>query len=528
MWAPATFRALLGSARFWNSLFVTFEYALVVTAISIAGGLVLAVLLNQRWLVARSFWRSLYFLPTITPTVAAAMVWMLLFNPGIGYVNVVLRAVGITGPNWLGDQTWALPTIMLLGIWRRIGFNLVIYLAALQALALEQYEAAEVDGANAWQRFRYLTVPLVKPTTAMLVILGIVDSFLVFDQIMVLTRWRAGRRDRGDRLLHVFECVFVFQDGLWLCHCRRHARGDRGLDAAAVAVYRLWRRRGRAGVTMEGRRRRYLSSNVKLLLVLVPVAFVILVPYLWMVTTSLKPRGLIGEPPYLYPAYFEFGNYVKAWQAAPFLRYYFNTLVVAVAVVAARVVLASMAAYAFACLRFPGRDLLFLLFIGTMMVPFQATIIPAFLIVRDLHWLNTYQAMIVPRMVDAFSIFLLRQSFIGVPRDYFDAARLDGARHWGILWRIVVPLNRATVVTMGLFAFLFVWNDFLVAIAGRQRRKAAGDPGRPAGIFGPVSDGMDLHDGRHGHGHDPAGSAVLPGAEAVHCRLDQFRYQRLI
>ena len=182
------FRALLGSARFWNSLFVTLEYAVVVTAISIAGGLVLAVLLNQRWLAGRSFWRSLYYLPTITPTVAAAMVWMLLFNPSIGYVNVLLRTVGITGPNWLGDQTWALPTIMLLGIWRRVGFNLVIYLAALQALALEQYEAAEVDGAGAWQRFRYLTVPLVKPTTAMLVILGVVDSFLVFDQIMVLTR----------------------------------------------------------------------------------------------------------------------------------------------------------------------------------------------------------------------------------------------------------------------------------------------------------------------------------------------------
>lgn len=182
------FRALFSSARFWNSLAVTFEYALFVTATSILAGLILAVLLNHRWLAAKSFWRSLYFLPTITPTVAAAMVWLLLFNPGIGYVNVVLRSLGLPAPNWLGDQTWALPAVMLLGIWRRIGFNLIIYLAALQSLALEHYEAAEVDGANAWQRFVHLTVPLVKPTTVMLVILGIVDSFLVFDQIMVLTR----------------------------------------------------------------------------------------------------------------------------------------------------------------------------------------------------------------------------------------------------------------------------------------------------------------------------------------------------
>jgi len=191
------------------------------------------------------------------------------------------------------------------------------------------------------------------------------------------------------------------------------------------------------------------------------VGLIILVPYLWMLTTSLKPRGMIGEPPFLYPAYFEFGNYAKAWQAAPFLRYYLNTLVVAAAVVASRIVLASMAAYAFAVLRFPGRNVLFLLFVGTLMVPFQATVIPAYLIVRDLHWFNTFQALIVPRMVDAFSIFLLRQAFIAVPQDYFDAARLDGCRHWGLLWRIVAPLNRATIVTMALFTFLFVWNDFL-------------------------------------------------------------------
>jgi len=182
------YRVLFSSTRFWNSLLVTFEYAIVVTALSIFGGLILAVALNQRWLVAKSLWRSLYFLPTITPTVAAAMVWLLLFNPSFGYANVVLRALGLPGPSWLADPMWALPTVMLLGIWRRVGFNLVIYLAALQALALEHYEAAEVDGANAWQRFSHITVPLVRPTTTMLVILGIIDSFLVFDQIMVLTR----------------------------------------------------------------------------------------------------------------------------------------------------------------------------------------------------------------------------------------------------------------------------------------------------------------------------------------------------
>jgi multiple sugar transport system permease protein len=204
-----------------------------------------------------------------------------------------------------------------------------------------------------------------------------------------------------------------------------------------------------------------LRSNLFLLLILVPVALIILVPYLWMVTTSLKARGTTGLPPYLFPAQFEFSNYQIAWDAAPFLRYYLNTAVVAVAVITARIFLSGMAAYAFAFLKFPGRNLLFLLFLGTLMIPFQATIIPAYLIVRSLHWFNTYQGLIVPRMVDAFSIFLLRQAFISIPIDYIDAARLDGCSHLGVFWRVVLPLSRSSVVTMGLFSFLFVWNDYL-------------------------------------------------------------------
>lgn len=207
--------------------------------------------------------------------------------------------------------------------------------------------------------------------------------------------------------------------------------------------------------------RRRLTTNVVLLAVLLPVAAAILIPYLWMITTSLKPRGLIGEPPYLYPTHFEFVNYLKAWSAAPFARYYLNTIVVAVAVVASRIVIASMAAYVFAFLKFKGRDALFLLFLATMMIPFQAIVIPLYLIIRDLHWFNTFQALIVPRMIDAFSIFLLRQAFIAIPREYLDAAKIDGCSHWDALWRVVVPLARPTVLTMSIFTLLFVWNDFL-------------------------------------------------------------------
>jgi multiple sugar transport system permease protein len=207
--------------------------------------------------------------------------------------------------------------------------------------------------------------------------------------------------------------------------------------------------------------KRKYRTTLLLSIILIPAAFCILVPYLWMLTTSLKARGTTGLPPYLFPNVFIWQNYLKAWQAAPFVRYYSNTAIVAAATILARILFASLAAYAFAFLQFPGRNLLFLLFLGTMMIPFQATIIPSYLIIRDLHWFNTFQALIVPRAVDAFSIFILRQAFISTPRDYLDAAQLDGCSHWQSLWKIVIPVNSPSLVTMSLFTFLFAWNDFL-------------------------------------------------------------------
>ncbi len=206
---------------------------------------------------------------------------------------------------------------------------------------------------------------------------------------------------------------------------------------------------------------RRIRVNITSWTFLIPIALLVVIPFLWMLTASLKPRGFVGEPPYLFPTHFQFENYKIAWQAAPFLRYYANTTFVAICVVISRIIFSSMAAFACSILKFKGRDLIFLAFLGTMMIPTHATLIPSFLIISKFNWLNTYQAMIVPRMVDAFSIFLLRQVFITIPKDYIEAARLDGCSNWRLLWRIIIPMSRSTLSAMALFSFLFIWNDFL-------------------------------------------------------------------
>lgn len=194
---------------------------------------------------------------------------------------------------------------------------------------------------------------------------------------------------------------------------------------------------------------------------LIAGAFVMVIPFLWMLTLSLKPAALTHQPPYLIPTHFEVANYDKAWQAAPFARYYLNSMVMTAGIVLGQVLLSSLAAYAFARLKFPGRDALFLVFLATMMVPFYVTLIPSYLIIDRLGWIDSYAALIVPRMVSAFGIFLLRQYYQGIPRELDEAAMIDGASRLGIWWRIILPLSGPGLATLGIFAFMFAWNDFL-------------------------------------------------------------------
>lgn len=171
---------------FWNSLKVTLGYIVGVSFLSLPLGLVIAVGLNVKSRLS-NFWRALYFTPNVTATVAAGIVWSRLFDPYNGIVNHFLRFLGIRGPAWLSNPSWALVAVIIVGVWKRLGFNAMIYLAGLQGVPGEMYEAAEVDGANGFKRFWYITRPLLAPTTWLLLIMCIIDSFQVFDLVHVMT-----------------------------------------------------------------------------------------------------------------------------------------------------------------------------------------------------------------------------------------------------------------------------------------------------------------------------------------------------
>lgn len=207
--------------------------------------------------------------------------------------------------------------------------------------------------------------------------------------------------------------------------------------------------------------RQTLAARLGRHALLIAGAAIVVVPFLWMITTSLQSRAETYTNTSVLPTSWHWENYVRAWEAAPFGQYYLNSIVMAVGIVSGHLVLDALAAYAFARLRFPFRNALFVVLLAALLVPTFVTIIPAYSIVANLGWIDTYAGLIVPRFADVFGIVLLRQFFLSVPQELEDAARIDGCSRIGTFFRIIVPLSRPAFATLAIFSFLFAWNDFL-------------------------------------------------------------------
>jgi ABC-type glycerol-3-phosphate transport system permease component len=185
-------------------------------------------------------------------------------------------------------------------------------------------------------------------------------------------------------------------------------------------------------------------------------------PFFWMVATSLKPLSEVTVyPPTWWPSEIRWSNYAEAWNAAPFGRFYVNSLVAGIGATALQVLLAFPMAYAFARIPFPGKGVLFMAILATMMIPEEMKLVPNYLLLRWLGWIDSYAALILPPAAHAFPVFVLYQQFRLLPQDLFDAAAVDGAGHLRVLWQIAAPLSRPMVAAVTLIAFLGRWNDYL-------------------------------------------------------------------
>ncbi len=191
-------------------------------------------------------------------------------------------------------------------------------------------------------------------------------------------------------------------------------------------------------------------------------SLIMMVPFLWMISTSLKSLNeAFVFPPTLFGERIIWQNYLSVSDRYPFGMFFLNSIKISIIVMVGQLLTSSMAGFAFARLKFPGRDGIFALYLATLIVPFHVTLVPVFVIMRNLNWIDTHYSLIVPSLVTVFGTFLMRQFFLTIPEELVEAGKIDGCTPWGIYWRIFMPLSKPALATLGVFAFMGIWNDFL-------------------------------------------------------------------
>ena len=472
LWSPDS----VVFADFWNSMKATGIFTVLSVPLLLTLPLGVALLMNNRFR-GRNLFRALYFAPYVLGVAVVAVLWRFLLDTNIGLVNQYLGAIGLPdATGWLTSTPAAWVSLVGVTVWWTLGFNAVIYLAGLQDIPAELYEAARVDGANAWQSFRNVTLPGLRPV---LLVRDDGDHHRLGQHVRAVLpddARRARRRDAHGHLLHRRHRAAQLPDGR---RCRHELRphplphaAQRGRVLAvpreAVVMSSLTQEAPTAqqDVTSAPRRRpgRSRTRTVLRYVLLVALALVFVSPLVFMLVTSFKSRvEAAGVPPTWVPAHPTTQAYrsILGSGGTPVLRWFANSMVAAAANSALVVVTAAMAAYPLARMRFRGRGVVFGLIVATLFVPPVILIIPNYLIVGDLKWLDTLAAVIVPTAASAFGVFFLRQFFLSLPAELEEAARLDGANLFQIFTRVVLPLSKPALVTLAVLAFLTNWNDFL-------------------------------------------------------------------
>lgn len=218
----------------------------------------------------------------------------------------------------------------------------------------------------------------------------------------------------------------------------------------------------------------YIVQRIIIYSILAAGALFILFPITWAATSALKPNSQIFSIPMDWiPRDLQWSNFTRPFVEKPFALYFANSIVSALVSVALTVVIASMAGFSLAKYHYFGRSVAFIAILATLMLPVQVILVPLYLVVRDLGWLDSYQGLILPQAVNAFSIFLMRQHIMAIPDDYIEAARLDGASEIGILWRVLLPMSRSALSAVVIFSFLASWDSYvwpLVVVTKEQFR----------------------------------------------------------
>ena len=448
---------------------IAFANTLIYTLVTVPGqmilGLLAAVLINAIPRFRVTF-RVIYYIPVITSWVIVSLIFRYIFNTE-GMLNYVLTNVlHLTASNirWLDGRWGGLTVAMMLGIWKGVGWNLVVFLAALQSVPQELYESAGIDGCGGFQKFFYVTLPSIKPTILFALVMLTIGGFNVFTSIKMIT---------GGKPMHQTETVLTWMYYKAFNTGRAVVRRCRDAHFPRHSAIQGHEAEGRGqfvgGTAMHTLKKRELPSNILRYVLLLLGGAVSVMPMIYMISTSLKPNGALYEfPPKFFPALdtVTLENYVYIFSQEKFYVNFLNSAIVAILTVVIAAFVSSALAFCLARFRFPGRRALFALVIGTMIIPGTTLIITQYQLASFFKLTNKllglvpfYVAWVIP-----FSTFMIKGYIESIPREFDEAVYMDGGSVFTVFFKVICPLASPAIASVSIFNFLTAWEEFTWAM----------------------------------------------------------------
>jgi ABC-type sugar transport system permease subunit len=472
--------------NFWEIFQNTIFYSVGSVFITIPLALLLALALNSHSLKLKPFWRLVFFSPIVTSVVAAALTFKMILNSEFGLLNYALSFIGIESINWVESSATSKWSVMMLIVWRWTGLTCIYFLAGLQFIDRTLYEAAKIDGATAWHQFWYITLPQLAPVTLFVCIIVSIGSFQIFEDVYVMYSGNNSVPthaksmvvyilERGFQQLRLgfgssigvfmFVCILVislFQFRSFASNLDQDAKKsfvEKFLSPIIDFIANIFPIQS---VTSNKKSLSPTIAKYTLNIFIAIVGLITLIPYFFMVTSSLKStREIMAWPPVLWSKNPNWENVTNLFTQYPANLWIFNSFIVALAVTLLTVFLCTLAGYAFAKFDFKGRNKLFIFMVATAMIPFPIIMIPLYVIVGRMGMNDSLLGLIIPFVAPAIGIFMMRQFILSVPDELIQAARADGAGEFRIFWQIVVPLVWPGIATLSIITYINSWNSYL-------------------------------------------------------------------
>ena len=442
---------------FWISIKNSVIFVVVVPIIQILS-ILLAVLVNKK-LPGIGIFRTLFYIPVVTSMVAVSIMWGFIFDTS-GIINTALKEWKVISMplGFLSDKNTAMICLMFITIWQGLGYYMMMYLAGLQGIPQELCEAATIDGANAVKVFTRIKLPMLKPYIWFCSLNSVISAIGVFDVVFVLTK---GGPNDATMVINYYSYTKAFSDFQFGYAAAIGAVQAVVTTMLSIVVFVYGKRGGMTNnkLVMKRKAKKAVDYFFTYLLLIV-IAIICAGPFIWLLLSSLRTGANIYNLHFSISD-FSFSNYTGVMEYMNLPKYIWNTVIITFGGIIIDVVFSSLCAYPLATMEFKGKNIIFTILVGTMIIPAAAGMIINYLIITKMHLLNTMLGVILPSSTKAFSIILLRQAYLGIPKELIEAAKLDGAGELKIWKNVMIPGILPSVSTIVIFDFIANWNAFL-------------------------------------------------------------------